>query len=292
MPSLRNKILKEIKKYLKEDYSSGTSDMPDQISRQSCPPGKKPGTMNVDGSIGCVDMSPSEKASLQAAGDLGKKLGKGLGGGLRKGEKAIGGGLKKLLDKFGPNQSTGPCPPGQEVTGENSDGTPQCSPKAPSPQPGDFTFTGPVKGGPCRLPIIAKIQEQYNNATYQMQKPKIKVDKILGSETRKAMKNLAIFYQIKNSLIPKTCDAKAFKAFSDAVEYHEKNDFNLPFDSNTADKPAQTAEPGKPPSWTGADAGRLEPMPESKNWLNRTREKTTSNLFERLVKDAAKKKVL
>lgn len=31
------------------------------------------------------------------------------------------------------------------------------------------------------------------------------------------------------------------------------------------------------------------PMQESKNWLDRTREETASNLFERLVKDAAKK---
>lgn len=33
----------------------------------------------------------------------------------------------------------------------------------------------------------------------------------------------------------------------------------------------------------------MEPVKESKNWLDRTREKTTSNLFERLVKDATKK---
>jgi hypothetical protein len=33
-------------------------------------------------------------------------------------------------------------------------------------------------------------------------------------------------------------------------------------------------------------------MQESKNWVKRTKEETSSNLFERLVKDAAKSKVL
>ena len=46
------------------------------------------------------------------------------------------------------------------------------------------------------------------------------------------------------------------------------------------------------PNLPGTAGPAPRSMRESKNWLDRTREETASNLFERLVKDAAKKKVI
>jgi hypothetical protein len=170
--------------------------------------------------------------------------------------------------------------------------------------------------GMCRLPEILTIQKYYNykykllskqpasnaNATNYVKTapfPTVKVDGIYGSQTRKAIEWLMTVLGAEPKYRPTPCNKQSFQTFVKFFTPVElRTDAGIDKASAELDQGAKPTAPAGPdsapkgPSAPGASGAGAPALEESKSWLDKTREKSSNSLFERLVKDASKKKVL
>lgn len=123
--SLRKEVLNEIKKMLNE-VDDGQPLPPEQQSTSECPAGMiKTGSGSNDGTKPiCRYPTAQEKAGME----MGEKAGKFIGDMEKSARQGIQQGIQKGLDWLSGYQSKGICPPGMEQTGEGPNG-PLCSPK-------------------------------------------------------------------------------------------------------------------------------------------------------------------
>lgn len=286
--SLRQEMLKEIKAMLNE-VEDGQPLPPEQQSTSECPAGMiKAGSGSNDGTKPiCRYPTEQEKAGME----MGKKAGKFIGDMTDKARQGIQQGIQGGLDWLKGYQSKGVCPPGMEQTGEGPSG-PLCSPKATAKVAKKAVRRGLFDIG-SKGPKVKELQtilatqgyddEFRGNKAGQLTYDELSkiADGIYGKRTAAAVK----LFQKDNGM-PQT-------GFVDQVTYDALTKLGRGKNIVGATQPSGPDVSPKGPSGVGASgAGAPVPFEESKNWANRTREKSSANLFERLVKDAAKSKVL
>jgi hypothetical protein len=256
--SLRQEILKQIKSLLNE---AEMSEVPPNKTLTKCPPDKVQVGEGTDGPI-CRDKTPAEKA-VKSATDL-------------------------ILNPWNQrNQSTGVCPPGQEQTGEGPNG-PICSPKGDTSVRKKAIKRGLFDIG-SKGPEVKEIQTILATQGFD--------DELRGNKAG----------QLDYAELSKLADGKFGNRTAASVKLFQK-DMGLPptgfVDQKTYDAIKKLGRgqniAGKTPSAptpvtdkvAGAPSSFRTGVRESRNWADRTREDASTSLFERLVKDVSKKKVI
>ena len=273
MSSLKKAILEEIKKLLKEDLGAtptGTRVLPADYGKKKgeCPAGQEMVDRLESGEPICKPSSappkptaprllkgPGCKPGSKFVGKNGELSGEGV--------KQIQNSLTKL---FGLNNF-----PGQGFTYKNETDSTGRFGTATENAVLDFQKNyGATLGGKLKGFLGSSLGNP---------------DGCVGPKTA-----CALAFATKDTVLGFN-DAKCKGRFSPAKKKTPATDeTTVPISGMGSGGQELPSQPNPTPSGPGRGAsGAGQPMGESKNWLDRTREETTSNLFERLVKDAAKK---
>lgn len=281
--SLRQEVLKQIKVMLKEAAVDGVPEAPSDQSTTQCPANKIKIGQGTGGPI-CRDLTPAEKQGME----WGQKITDFTGDALKKGKDA----LQRIL----PNQSKGICPPGQEQTGEGPNG-PICSPKG-SPEVkkagSGFMCGKPYNGKSYFASEIYPLQIQLNRIAKKLNIPGLKATTAATPPDPNETSMLNPSKGVDGKCGPDT--VRLIKAIKAKIP-NLKIDSPLGLEGQLRKIPSENVPNVPSPKEPGGEekvGGKTFPAPmqESKNWVKRTKEEASSNLFERLVKDAAKSKVL
>ena len=230
------------------------SEVPQNKTLSKCPPDKVQIGESPNGPI-CRDKTPAEKA---------------------------GESVRDAIRTSPFNQSVGVCPPGQEQTGEGPNG-PICSPKGGDKKATkrglfDIGSRGPkVKEIQTILATQGYDDELRGNKAGQLNSSELAklADGIFGQRTAASVK----LFQKDNGM-PQT-------GFVDQKTYEAIKKMGMGQNITTASTPAPVSD-----KIAGAPSSFRTGVRESKNWVDNTRESASTSLFERLVKDVSKKKVI